>query len=1334
MVYFKILSQNISRSQLGEFKKGGNIAPLRLQVNHEKPNIIILTEVVESPQYTGLNVFSGYSMTQYSKNRTNNRTGGVAVFVKKSAFEKIDDSYRSSDTGHFTVSVYMCNGTKFLIAAIYGPSGPSDDEAFRIYTEFIHNIKELMQIYGTNLLIIGGDFNLNFDKKRPNKPRTVVLMKQFFNECDLIDADAMGCTPTWRRPHLPNSASRLDYILISRHISIKKFFIRWTRFDHAMICAEAEYFHTSIGQTILKDWSLSSETFQTQAYDVIRDTLLDHDLEKRYMSQAERCQYIDGRSIAEFEQELQLLESAEGITQAHIFVIILNKLQQLQKKVQNQLKFSRKEKLDKISKQLARLYAKIDSMDILHPDFQPLYEQIVDLKNQIRSDSDMVEMANRLRISHFYQSSSGKNVAASFYVCKENRRGGGIRKLVNDDGAEINDPIAILEQLTNSYTEKVGSSFNPSSTLNLFTDKYNVHLPNLDTEEFSFLDTEVTFDEVKEILQTVKKKSAPGPSGQGSALIKYIFKIMPYTFISAINQLIFVPGLIHDKSFSWMLDRNIVYIPKPNKEPNKVCNVRPLSLLETVYKIQTKVLTNRMSSALEVVLYDNQHGFQKARSIQTATLPVLEAIKDAEVTGKSLQLIAIDIQSAFDTISPNIIFEIMLTEGFPTIFVDAMANLTAKGTGKVALNGHKGKDFDIVSGSGQGNPPSAGNFNLGTDPLIRAVKNVINECSYRLDNGVTIPPIAYADDHLHSANFENAAQVNDVLQVYKDYEKISGLKISTSKTVILGINTPLELMEEIHRVTGIQVVDGFRYLGIEIRGTYTQSKEASFNAAYCKQNSKFNKIHMAYLDLFHKRQLITSVILPAFNHIFMAFGIDEKWCKKIDEGIIKLLWSHRTGGIVKQKRRLVAKRRLNASFQYGGLQISFSEQVATGLLLNMLKRIKTQVESLDVNILLVTDIMSREIFASMGISIVEVCNMAGPLIWQQAATRLGITVLGQMCKAMANFLKIHEKYKDTWLSMPVIGHSLCLPIYRFTIFDGIILSGHGIKYVAQIFGINDLTGMIDKKTDAQLQIPLNILNKCKSLRVQLAKQNLPVNVRPGEIIFKALQRVRWSTTYRNMHRDTVDNSMPGPPAYFTRQRDGIPVPNLKSFMSGYNKLFYLKLHSKTLENSFNILNRTIWTNLKTALSNRNEMDDNIDDTCHLCLHQENTMHLLFECEKYSQPLWDILEDAINLFENSIGNHQRIRLHAYNIMYNLNITGIKSLHNDQILYFIQEIKRNMIYRRFLRATNAIGILHYNRARITAHLSLTLKKTIYQKKLEGSPYSYLEDLQHTLIGTL
>jgi hypothetical protein len=57
------------------------------------------------------------------------------------------------------------------------------------------------------------------------------------------------------------------------------------------------------------------------------------------------------------------------------------------------------------------------------------------------------------------------------------------------------------------------------------------------------------------------------------------------------------------------MEGRIVFIPKPGKEANQVSNLRPLSLLENMYKIKTRILNERMAGIMEKILYPDQHVF-----------------------------------------------------------------------------------------------------------------------------------------------------------------------------------------------------------------------------------------------------------------------------------------------------------------------------------------------------------------------------------------------------------------------------------------------------------------------------------------------------------------------------------------------------------------------------------------------------------------------------------------------------------------------------------------------------------------------------------------------------
>jgi hypothetical protein len=163
----------------------------------------------------------------------------------------------------------------------------------------------------------------------------------------------------------------------------------------------------------------------------------------------------------------------------------------------------------------------------------------------------------------------------------------------------------------------------------------------------------------------------------------------------------------------------------------------------------------------------------------------------------------------------------------------------------------------------------------------------------------------------------------------------------------------------------------------------------------------------------------------------------------------------------------------------------------------------------------------------------------------------------------------------------------------------------------------------------------------------------------------------------------LDTAIEVAPAYRTRIRDNIAIrPSQRVFNNAYHVLQLPAIKSKTRETAFQILNRTIWTNNKAHKSRMRP-----DPNCDRCGKPETMEHLLCECEKYSEPLWGKLADALTQLFNDISPDDvpRVDLGQTNIIFNIPHPSLLLHIRDKesrnaLLLLVQEIKRDIIYRR------------------------------------------------------
>jgi hypothetical protein len=326
--------------------------------------------------------------------------------------------------------------------------------------------------------------------------------------------------------------------------------------------------------------------------------------------------------------------------------------------------------------------------------------------------------------------------------------------------------------------------------------------------------------------------------------------------------------------FQWIKERKVKYIPK-KPLPTTPGDYRPLSMLEVLYKISSRVLARRLSTALPDIIGEHQHGFMRGKGIQEPSLLATHLIQDAQQTKQPLQLVSLDIEKAFDRIGHKVIVQALRAFGVPKLLIQALRQYTPVGYAKVEDNGRRGILITIETGSGQGDPLSSILFLIGSEPLNRLMASCFPNLMYVTREGIRVGPVIFADDNLSPLSLTRAEQINPILDLYNRYTGISGLNINVRKSTILCVNCSPNLTRNLQN-QGFSTPATIRHLGIELGPTIQTTISETLNKIDLKTTKRRILATAPPTDILHRATLINSALTPLYNHVLMALPATEK--------------------------------------------------------------------------------------------------------------------------------------------------------------------------------------------------------------------------------------------------------------------------------------------------------------------------------------------------------------------------------------------------------------------------------------------------------------------------
>lgn len=395
----------------------------------------------------------------------------------------------------------------------------------------------------------------------------------------------------------------------------------------------------------------------------------------------------------------------------------------------------------------------------------------------------------------------------------------------------------------------------------------------------------ITVEEVQAVLKQMKSDKTPGIDG------------LPVEFYVAFWDTIggflmrSIQGAFANGELSITQKRGVIScIPKGNKPREFLKNWRPISLLNTDYKIIASVLASRMKTVLNHTIGPNQKGFLKGRYIEENTRLIYDLIQYCKENNKAGLLLLLDFEKAFDSLNWSYMSKVLKMYNFGEEFLKWIEIIYKNSQCCVINNGHYSPFFNLGRGCRQGDPLSPYLFILSIEPLAQFIIQSIDIKGVMINENC-IKLGQYADDTFLVLDGSEGS-LRSVMAALKGFELCSGLKINVEKTqaVLLGNQVAPRCPE-----FTLNYTTTFNLLGIQFSTDLSQMDCLNFEPKISIVRKVCASYNRRKLTLQGKITVIKMFILPKLVHLFSVLPTPKKQIMDEFKVIInQFLWDNKT--------------------------------------------------------------------------------------------------------------------------------------------------------------------------------------------------------------------------------------------------------------------------------------------------------------------------------------------------------------------------------------------------------------------------------------------------------
>lgn len=404
-----------------------------------------------------------------------------------------------------------------------------------------------------------------------------------------------------------------------------------------------------------------------------------------------------------------------------------------------------------------------------------------------------------------------------------------IHKIKSDKGEilikpkDINDRF--LQFYKNLYTSKSNTDY---TAMQDFLNKCN--LPQLDENEAAQLNSEISVEEVKKAITSLKSNKAPDPDGlPGELYKKFNVTLCPYLhrmFTQAHMDGVLPPTLT---------EAVITVIHKKGKDPEEVGSFRPISLLNQDGKLFSKILANRLSPLLDKLVHPDQTGFIPGRNSFFNLRHLFNIMYATNRPQEELAILSLDAEKAFDQVEWPYLFEVLKRFNFGEKFISMVKLLYNNPCAQILTNQILSPRFRLHRGTRQGCPLSPLIFALAIEPLAVSIRSDPLIHGYKTQKSINKISL-YADDVLLFIS-QPQVTISQILDKINSFGTFSGYRINWNKSELMPM--------QVQNIAWLQNLpfsvssEKFTYLGIQITKCHSNLRRISHHC-YLNYNQTYS--------------------------------------------------------------------------------------------------------------------------------------------------------------------------------------------------------------------------------------------------------------------------------------------------------------------------------------------------------------------------------------------------------------------------------------------------------------------------------------------------------------